>query len=76
MNIAIIGGGLIGNKRAKALQSFPDDHLLVVCDIDTVKAQESARRYSCEYEQYWQNVVKRSDIQVIINSAIKSFSIM
>ena len=72
MNIGIIGGGLIGDKRAKALQSFTDDHLLVVCDIDVIKAKEFAIYYNCDYEQNWENVVSRADIQVIINSSINN----
>lgn len=71
MNVAIIGCGLIGKKRARALQSVSDS-LKIVCDIDTDRAEELARGYGCEYETNWEKVICRPDIQVVINSSINS----
>jgi len=39
-NVAIIGAGLIGTKRAKALSKFQNCKLKVTCDINEEKAKE------------------------------------
>jgi predicted dehydrogenase len=72
MNIAIIGCGLIGKKRAKALLSAPQDHLKMVCDINKERAEALALEYECDYETNWENVISRPDIQVVINASINS----
>jgi len=38
MKVAIIGAGLIGNKRAQALDE--NDSLIIVCDKNDKKAQK------------------------------------
>ena len=45
MNVAIIGAGLIGRKRAAALNKH--DKLLVIGDIDLKSAKNLASEYSC-----------------------------
>ena len=45
MNVAIIGAGLIGRKRAAALNKH--DKLLVIGDIDLQSAKNLAGEYSC-----------------------------
>lgn len=72
MNVGIIGCGLIGKKRGKAIQSFPDDHIKVVCDIDIDRAKKLAQQYKCEYEENWEKVVARVDVQLIVNASINA----
>jgi predicted dehydrogenase len=63
MNIAIIGAGGIGRKRALNL---PNDAILkVVCDIDEVKGKQMAVDFNCQFEKEWKKVVKRTDIEVL-----------
>ena len=40
MNVAIVGAGLIGKKRAASLKK--NDRLLIVCDINEIIAKKSA----------------------------------
>ena len=70
MNVAIIGCGLIGRKRAVALSSYTGDSLAVVCDIDKSRAELLAKDFHCEYETDWKKVVSRNDVDIIVNSSI------
>ncbi|MFZ1728609.1 MAG: Gfo/Idh/MocA family oxidoreductase [Bacteroidota bacterium] len=72
MNIAIIGAGLIGGKRASALSHFPGDALRVVCDVDLARAQELASAHGCDAVADWQDVVRRDDIDIVVNAVINS----
>lgn len=64
MNVAIIGAGLIGRKRALAL---PDDvKLAIICDIDNEKGTQFAQEFKCKFEPKWAKVVSDPDIEAII----------
>lgn len=65
MNIAIIGCGLIGQKRAR---SIPPGNTLKVC-VDQVleKAQALAKQFlDCEAVSDWRTIMDRKDIDIII----------
>ncbi|MCX7090640.1 MAG: Gfo/Idh/MocA family oxidoreductase [Legionellales bacterium] len=68
MNVAIIGCGLIGQKRAKTL----GDHNLVLCvDQISERAHALAQQHSgCEVHTDWQVAVNRADVDVIIISTL------
>lgn len=72
MKVAIIGCGLIGKKRARALKPSSEDRLEIVCDINKKRAEELSREFECEYETLWENVVSRPNIQIVIDSSINS----
>src|SRR5277367_1792586 len=64
LRTAIIGCGLIGNKRAKALGDCP---LLAAVDRDLARAQQLARAYpGCEASTDWRAAVARKDIDLVI----------
>lgn len=64
MNIAIIGCGLIGQKRA---QHLGNARLRVCVDIDLAKAQSLATKHpNCEAIPRWQDAVQRADIDIVI----------
>lgn len=70
MNIAIIGCGLIGQKRAKTL----GDCTLKLC-VDHIhdKAKLLANQFNdCEAITNWQESIQRNDIDVIIISTLHS----
>jgi predicted dehydrogenase len=66
MNIAIIGCGLIGNKRAKALPK--DDVLIAAADVNLVRAQQFAASYpSCQHVSAdWRSIVTRDDVDTVV----------
>jgi predicted dehydrogenase len=62
--VAIIGCGLIGQKRARALG---DAHLVGCADLDDARASALARQHpGCESTTDWQTLVSRSDVHVVI----------
>ena len=64
MNIAIIGAGLIGSKRASALDK--SDKLISVCDKNISKAKKLAESYSANYTDNFQDVCTQNiDIAII-----------
>lgn len=71
MNIAIIGAGLIGRKRARALPR--SIKLSVICDIDRQKAEKFALDFNCQFETDWQKVVNNPKIHAIIVSTTNKF---
>src|SRR3990167_3129505 len=68
MNVAIIGCGFIGQKRAKNLSTAK---LMVCVDVIREKAEMIAQHYtSCMVSTDWRSVVVRTDIDIVIISTI------
>ncbi len=67
-NVAIIGAGLIGNKRAVAINSFKECRIKIVVDINKDAAVDLAGRFKAEVETDWERIITRSDIDIIIVS--------
>lgn len=72
MNIAIIGAGLIGGKRAAALGDFPEDRVTVVCDTDVERAKALAETQGCDWVADWKDAVARDDVDIVVNAAINA----
>ncbi len=64
MNIAIIGAGLIGRKRAESLPRGM--RLMVVCDVDTERAAQFAKDFNCKSETDWKRVVRDPAIAAVM----------
>ena len=63
MNIAIIGAGYVGRKRAQALPK--NVNLTAVCNIDKQKGEIFANEFNCSFEKDWQKVVNNKGINAI-----------
>jgi predicted dehydrogenase len=62
--VAIVGCGLIGGKRAKALGAAP---LVAVADTNRGRAEQLARQHpGCAAETDWEAVVRRDDVDVVV----------
>lgn len=71
MNIAIIGAGLIGKKRA---DSLPEGvNLSVVCDVDVEKAKQLGSDFNVLYETDWKKVTDNPVIDAVIVSTINKY---
>lgn len=64
LNFAIIGCGLIGNKRAAAIKNR--GKLVVAADKDLKKAASLAHEYHAEATDEWEKAVARKDVDVVI----------
>ena len=56
MKVAIIGAGLIGNKRAQALDE--NDSLIIVCDINKDSAKKLANKFSANYTDNIYDIIR------------------
>ena len=72
-NVVIIGAGLIGRKRAAALNKFDDCRLIVTADINKNKAESLAKEFGGEVESDWHQVIKRKDIDIVIVATFNKF---
>jgi len=72
MNVAIIGAGLIGKKRAASLEK--SDQLVVICDVDRYKAKELADIYSANFTDNLEDVIKKN-IDVAIISVVNKYTL-
>lgn len=66
MKVAIIGAGLIGNKRSHSLP--PDVKLVVVCDVDKERASQLASQFGADTSNNWREVVADPRINAVIIS--------
>jgi len=74
MRIGIVGAGLIGNKRAQALEIAKNNNKLVyIVDLEISKAKDLARNFRCDAFQNWAEVVNRKDIDAIIIATPNKF---
>lgn len=65
MNVAIIGCGFIGRKRAKCLG---EHKLVAVADIVQTRAQALAQEHPGATVMHWQDVVKSKDVEAVVVS--------
>ena len=72
MKISIIGCGLIGRKRAIALEK--DDILVSCCDINEDIGKKFSSDFNCKYYKSYKKLLKNSDSDVIIVSVINKYS--
>jgi predicted dehydrogenase len=64
MRVAIVGCGLIGQKRARSLG---DSRLVAVADTDTARARGLAVQFpGCAAGSDWESVVRRGDVDLIL----------
>jgi len=73
MNIAIIGAGLIGNKRASALDKR--DELIIVCDNDSKKAEDLAASYNAESTDNYHKILSNETVDSVIISVINKYTL-
>jgi len=66
MNIAIVGCGLIGNKRAKAVDR--DDAVVAAADTNLQRAKQLASAHpTCTIvESDWRQIVSRPDVHAVV----------
>lgn len=63
MRVGLIGCGLIGQKRIRALGT---NQLVVCADLIPERAQKIARSFNCQVALKWQTVTEHHDVDVIV----------
>jgi len=72
-NVAIIGAGLIGKKRASALANFDNCRLVAVADINPDSAYSLASQFNADFDTEWNKIVRRKDVDIVIVSTLNKF---
>ncbi len=68
INVAIIGCGLIGKKRAAEVAKDPDAKLVSVTDIHKESAERLAAQYGCLAFSDWKQALVSQEIEAVIIS--------
>src|SRR5665647_2351763 len=71
MNIAIIGCGLIGRKRAAVLDG--DDKLIACCDTNENAGKKFAEDYGCKFYKEYEEIIKFHKIDAAIIAVINKY---
>jgi len=66
MNVAIIGCGLIGWKRALSMPSSVNIH--TVCDTNTTEGKKLAKKVNADFTNNYNDIINSKDIEIIIIS--------
>lgn len=66
INVAIIGCGLIGKKRAAQLQKKTGAKIIYAVDQDLDQAHFLASSYSCKVASHWEKVIGLPEIDAVI----------
>lgn len=71
--VAIIGAGLIGRKRAAALSGLNGSRLVAVSDVDPERALALKNDFGGEIEEDWQRVLDRDDVDIVVIAVFNRF---
>ena len=71
MNVAIIGAGLIGKKRAQALEKT--DILAMVCDTDIEAAKNLAHQFKAKAMANSDEIILDSAVDVVIVAVVNKY---
>jgi predicted dehydrogenase len=66
MNIGIIGAGLQGKRRARALKQFKGDKLVAIADVNQKAAKSLADDNNARAYKSWETIIDRKDIDAVI----------
>lgn len=72
-NVAIVGAGLIGRKRAAALKKLSSCRLVFTVDVNVNAAESLSKEFGGEIESDWQKVVNRRDVDIVSVSTCNKY---
>ena len=72
MRIAIVGCGLIGRKRASALE--PDDVLVACCDTDEAIAKKFSREFNCTCFTDYRKLLSDIEFDLAVVAVVNKFT--
>jgi len=73
LGVAIIGCGLIGQRRAAVVRRSIDEKLVIVADVDEGRARAVAGEISCLATGDWREVVARNDVDAVVISTTNNW---
>ncbi|MEK6530941.1 MAG: Gfo/Idh/MocA family oxidoreductase [Deltaproteobacteria bacterium] len=66
LNVAIIGAGLIGRKRAESIKAFGSCRISAVADIDSQRAESLAKEFGAWHAPSWKDAVAGKEIDACV----------
>ena len=72
MNVAIVGCGLIGRKRAFALST--EDKLIACCDTNLESAKKFGQEFDCVFFDDYKKLLNEIDCDVIVVSVVNKYA--
>lgn len=73
LGVGIVGAGLIGGKRAEALEAVGGATLVAVSDVDNKKALEFSQGHHSQIFERWEDLVASKDIDIVIIAVPNKF---
>ena len=68
LNIAIIGCGVIGQKRANIIKKYSDQKIIAVADLNLSKAKQMGEEFGCDYFTDWKKILDINEVDAVIIS--------
>lgn len=68
IKVGIIGAGLIGRKRVESINLVNNNKVIAICDVDILKAENSAGKYGIEAYKDWKDLIRNKEINTIVVS--------
>lgn len=76
LKVGLVGAGLLGSRRAAVVHEDPSTALIIVADLQGVRAKEVAAKWGapgCRTTCDWQEVVSFPAVDIVIVSTINKF---
>lgn len=68
LQVAIVGCGLIGSRRAREASRHPGTRLRAVVDVDAGRASALAAEHDCVAAPAWESVVQDAGVDIVVVS--------
>ena len=68
LNVAIVGCGIIGQKRANIIKTQINQKIIAVVDVDKNKAKLMAKEFGCNYFNDWKQILEIKEIDAVVVS--------
>ena len=66
MRVGIVGAGLQGKRRARALKELDDNQLIIVADTNQDAAMHLAKDMDCQATTRWEEVVDCKEVDIVL----------
>lgn len=78
LNVAIIGCGLIGAKRARSIARLHSNgggvcRLVSFCDVNRKRAETCVSQYGGTFSPEWEEVVRNQEVDVVVVATVNKF---
>lgn len=73
IRVASVGLGVMGQRRLDVLSQNQDVAIVSVCDIDRKRAENTAKKFSCDFSEDLEQTISRNDVDCVVISVPNKF---